>query len=64
MQRYAFFAHPQNVISGMLSDNSRDICSIAVNKIQMIKAASHFKTLQINANESGVNKTNMGESKK
>ena len=45
MQCNAFFAHRENVILGMLSDNSEDIRSIAVNKIQMIRTTFRSKTL-------------------
>ena len=43
LQRNAYFAHPENLVLGMLCDEDEGLCRIAVNKIQCIRKNSHYQ---------------------
>ena len=52
VQRNAFFAHPENVLLGMLGDNDEEIRRLAVNKIEALQGKSLQHTIP-NANFKG-----------
>ena len=45
VQRNAFFAHPENVLLGMLGDDDEEIGRLAVNKIQVLQGKSLQHTI-------------------
>ena len=42
LQRNAYFAHPENLVLGMLCDEDESVSRIAVNKTQYIRKNSHY----------------------
>ena len=44
LERNAYFAHPENILLGMLADENQKICQIAVDKILKIRSLSSIST--------------------
>lgn len=47
VQRNAFFAHPENILLGMLADENEEVRRIAVNKILVIRGAINCEIEQL-----------------
>ena len=44
LQRNAYFAHPENIVLGMLCDEDECLRTIAVNKVQSIRRNNHHRS--------------------
>ena len=52
LQKNAYFAHPENLLWGMLCDENESVHRIDVNKIQDIRRNSHYQCQIINYQDS------------